>query len=988
MVPSVAEKFIKQGYNIIVETGAGAKSGFTDAAFEAVGCRVLPRSQMISQSELIFSINPPPAEELTSYAGKLLVSWVGRRAPDGVKYVEAATAANVTLLDTTAVPRITIAQKMDVLSSQAKCAGHRAVLEGAYAYERFYQGEITAAGKYPPSHTMVLGIGVAGLAAMGTSNALGAVVRAWDVRDVSDQVTSMGGKWIKVDFKEDGAGAGGYAKESSEAFQKAQKETFHKHAKEVDIIISTAAIPGRKSPVLIEDYMVKDMKPGSVIVDLAAAGGGNCTLTKPGESYVTENGVTVIGYTDLAGRMGSQASAMYATNMLNMVSHFTGKEGAPVFMDKVKSALADEKGDIIIKSTICCKDGQQVTAPPPPEPTPVKKKEPKAAKVVAAPDPGKEAMTQSLTITGGSAAMLAASLGGDPGFMAMLNTFGLAGAAGYQVVWGVTHALHTPLMAVTNAISGLTAAGGLMLMGHGGGALAQGLAYSSVAISSVNIAGGFLVTKRMLDLFRKPGEEDHTAKFLIPAATMAVAPWAMPVAAPSVGTLSGLMCIGAIGGLASQKTAQFGCALGMTGVTGAMSMTMYGLPSAEIVPALGLVLGGGAAGLAVGKAVSPMALPQTVAAFHALVGAAAVATCLSSYMIHPQCSIGHKVGAMLGNFIGGVTFTGSLIAFAKLNGNMGSKPFNLPNKNMLNLGMAGSQAAMLALFCFDVPTGLGTALMASTTALSSAMGVHLVGSVGGGDMPCCVTVLNSYSGWALVAEGMLLDSPTLTVVGSLIGFSGAILTKIMCDAMNRDIVNVIFGGMQQAGPAKKDDDGIVKEHRETNSDVVADLLADSKEVMIVPGYGMAVSQAQRAVADIASTLMSKGVNCRFSIHPVAGRMPGQMNVLLAEAGVPYEWVLEMDEVQDDMPNVDVCLVVGANDITNESAETDEDCSIYGMPVIKVWEAKTCIFMKRSMAGGYADLENPVFFRDTTQMLLGDGKKSCEEIAAALKTKMA
>eukprot|EP00930_Biecheleria_cincta_P087664 TRINITY_DN768_c0_g1_i1.p1 TRINITY_DN768_c0_g1~~TRINITY_DN768_c0_g1_i1.p1 ORF type:complete len:1028 (+),score=226.63 TRINITY_DN768_c0_g1_i1:77-3160(+) len=988
MVPSVAEKLIKQGYKISVEAGAGAKSGIPDSAFEAVGCAIVPRSKVISGSELLFTINPPPAEELSSMGGKMLVSWVGRRLPEGEAYVKAATDAKVTLVDTTAVPRITIAQKMDVLSSQAKCAGHRAVLEGAYAYERFYQGEITAAGKYPPCHTMVLGIGVAGLAAMGTSNALGAVVRAWDVRDVSDQVTSMGGKWITVDFKEDGAGAGGYAKESSKEFQEAQKATFHKHAKECDIIISTAAIPGRKSPVLLEDYMVKDMKPGSVIVDLAAAGGGNCTLTKAGEKYVTENGVTIVGYTDLAGRMGAQASAMYATNMLNMVTHITGKSGAEAFMPNVEKALAADDGDIIVKSVVCCKDGSPITAPPPPDPTPVKKKDTKASKKAAAVvDPAKEAMSQSMVVGGGSAIAIGASLSGDPGFLAMLNTFGLAGAAGYQTVWGVAHALHTPLMAVTNAISGLTAAGGLMLLGTGGGGLAQGLAQASVVISSVNIAGGFLVTKRMLDLFRKPGEADHTMTYMLPAAGMAVAPFALPVAAPTVGSLSGLMCIGAIGGLSSQKTAQFGLALGMTGVTGAMAMTLQALPEGQMLSALGLIAGGSAVGLGIGQSVSPMALPQTVAAFHALVGAAAVATCLSSYMIHPHCSVGHKVSMMLGNAIGGITFTGSMIAFAKLNGNMGSKPMNLPNKNMLNAGMGAGQLAMLGLFCASDSVGLGTGLMYATTALSSVMGVHLVGSVGGGDMPCCVTVLNSYSGWALVAEGMLLNSPTLTVVGSLIGFSGAILTKIMCDAMNRDILNVIFGGMQAAPPKKDGAIEEVKEHRETGVEAVAELLAESKDVMIVPGYGMAVSQAQRSVADIAQTLMGKDVKTRFCIHPVAGRMPGQMNVLLAEAGVPYEWVFEMDEVQDEMSGVDVCLVVGANDITNEAAETDEDCSIYGMPVIKVWEAKNCIFMKRSMAGGYADLENPVFFRETTQMLLGDGKSSCEGIAAALKTRL-
>merc|ERR1712217_335284 len=306
-------------------------------------------------------------------------------------------------------------------------------------------------------------------------------------------------------------------------------------------------------------------------------------------------------------------------------------------------------------------------------------------------------------------------------------------------------------------------------------------------------------------------------------------------------------------------------------------------------------------------------------------------------------------------------------------------------KNILNVLMLAGYIALMYFF-FSSNEETAVLYLFSVSILSMVMGFHLVASVGGGDMPVCITVLNSYSGWALVAEGFLLQSTVLTIVGSLIGFSGAILTKIMCDAMNRDIFNVIFGGMQVAAPKKGAELEEVKEHRETKSDAVVEYLSDAKEVMIVPGYGMAVSQAQRAVADIATTLMDKGVNVGFSIHPVAGRMPGQMNVLLAEAGVPYEWVHEMEEVQDKMPDVDVCLVVGANDITNEAAETDPDCSIAGMPVIKVWEAKKCIFMKRSMAGGYADLENPVFFRETTEMLLGDGKKSCEEIAAGLKTR--
>merc|ERR1719394_160771 len=251
---------------------------------------------------------------------------------------------------------------------------------------------------------------------------------------------------------------------------------------------------------------------------------------------------------------------------------------------------------------------------------------------------------------------------------------------------------------------------------------------------------------------------------------------------------------------------------------------------------------------------------------------------------------------------------------------------NLPNKNMLNVGMAGAQAAMLGVFCASDSVGLGNTLMYGTTALSSVMGVHLVGSVGGGDMPCCVTVLNSYSGWALVAEGFLLDSPVLTIVGSLIGFSGAILTKIMCDAMNRDIFNVIFGGLNNAPVVKGKDEG-PKEHRETTVAAVVELLASAKQVLVVPGYGIAQARAQNPVGELAKMCRSNDIILKFGIHPVAGRMPGQMNVLLAEAGVPYDWVLEMDEVNPEMEHFDVSLIIGANDVVNSSAQELEGCAI-------------------------------------------------------------
>jgi len=253
-------------------------------------------------------------------------------------------------------------------------------------------------------------------------------------------------------------------------------------------------------------------------------------------------------------------------------------------------------------------------------------------------------------------------------------------------------------------------------------------------------------------------------------------------------------------------------------------------------------------------------------------------------------------------------------------------------------------------------------------------------------MPVCITVLNSYSGWALVAEGFLLSSSALTIVGSLIGFSGAILTKIMCDAMNRDIFNVLFGGINVAAPAKKGAEA-PKEHVETNVDATAELIANAKEVLVVPGYGMAMARAQTSMGELASVCRDNGIKLKFGVHPVAGRMPGQMNVLLAEASVPHDWVLEMDEVNPDMEKEDVVLVVGANDVVNSAALEVEGCAIWGMPVIEVWRAKKVIFCKRSMGGGYADLDNPVFYKENTEMLLGDAKKTAEALASKVRERL-
>jgi len=408
---------------------------------------------------------------------------------------------------------------------------------------------------------------------------------------------------------------------------------------------------------------------------------------------------------------------------------------------------------------------------------------------------------------------------------------------------------------------------------------------------------------------------------------------------------------------------------------------------------LGLMAIGGFFGLLIGVSVSPMALPQTVAAFHSLVGAAATCTSIGSFYE----SVGgeamkagatmHNIAAIFGNIIGAITFTGSIIAFGKLNGSLSSKEINLRGKNLLNISMLLTCVGLAVYFCMKGDGLLGVGLLAIIAAVACVMGLHLVGSVGGGDMPVCVTVLNSYSGWALVAEGFMLKSSILTVVGSLIGCSGAILTKIMCDAMNRDILNVIFGGMNTAPPAKKGD-GPVLEHRETTVDAVATLIADASKVLVVPGYGMAQARAQNVVGEVATICRDHDIEFKFGIHPVAGRMPGQMNVLLAEAGVPHEWVLEMTEVNPEMDKFDVVMCIGSNDIVNSAAQEVEGCSIWGMPVLEVWKAKKVIFCKRSMGGGYADLVNPVFYKGNTDMLLGDAKKSLAELSGKLRDLLA
>jgi len=390
--------------------------------------------------------------------------------------------------------------------------------------------------------------------------------------------------------------------------------------------------------------------------------------------------------------------------------------------------------------------------------------------------------------------------------------------------------------------------------------------------------------------------------------------------------------------------------------------------------------------IAIAQRVEISSLPQTVAAFHSLVGISASAAAIGDYMNSDIATLDgvHLSSVYLATVIGSITTTGSLIAFGKLDGRIGSTPLKLEMRDQINMGLGAATVGAGAVFATASNPIVGLTALTSALGTSGVLGWHMTASIGGADMPVVITMLNSYSGWALCAEGFMLDMPILTTVGALIGCSGAALTKIMCDAMNRDIISVILGGYgtkATGGGAAVTFEG---ETTMTNIDETVQMLADAESVIVVPGYGLAVAKAQYPLKELSDTLIKAGKSVRFAIHPVAGRMPGQLNVLLAEAGVPYDIVEELEEINDDFSKTDITLVIGANDTVNSAAEDDPNSQIAGMPVLKVWNSKQVIVMKRSLAAGYAGVDNPVFIKDNTDMLLGDAKDTVEKLAAGTK----
>jgi H+-translocating NAD(P) transhydrogenase subunit alpha len=512
-VPEVVAKLAKLGFSVMVQSGAGDGASIGDDAYTASGASVVPDAASLwSRADIIFKVRAPSAEEVAAmHEGQVLVSFIW--PAQNPELLKSLAAKKVTVLAMDSVPRMSRAQKMDALSSMANIGGYRAVIEAAHEFGRFFTGQITAAGKVPPAKVFVIGAGVAGLAAIGTAAGLGAIVRANDTRpEVADQIKSLGGEYVPVDYVEEGTGVGGYAKVMSEGFQKAQRDTFAKQAKEVDIIITTALIPGKPAPKLITAEMVRSMKPGSVIVDMAAEQGGNCELTEPGK-VVVKHGVTIIGYTDLPSRLATQASTLYATNLFRLSEDLCKAKDGVYNVD-----MADD----VIRGATVIKDGEVTWPPPapklsaaPPKPaTPAVPMPEKKGHGHGSPSAPMPAGKLALVFAVGAILFLLIGAYAPPAFLGHFTVFVLACFVGYMVVWNVTPALHTPLMSVTNAISSIVIIGALVQIGPpavaalaGEGArpdeLIRWLAAVGVALTAINMFGGFAVTQRMLDMFRK-----------------------------------------------------------------------------------------------------------------------------------------------------------------------------------------------------------------------------------------------------------------------------------------------------------------------------------------------------------------------------------------------------------------------------------------------------------------------------------------------------
>ena len=837
ITPQNVALLLKKGFaRVLVERGAGAEAQYTDDIYEHMGATLVDRQTVWSESNILLKVRPPNLEGETDALREnaVVVSFV--QPAQNKETVNALSARRATSFAMDMVPRISRAQAFDALSSMANIAGYKAVLEASNVFGRFLTGQVTAAGKIPPSKVLVIGAGVAGLSAITTAKRMGAIVRGFDTRSAArEQVQSLGAEFLEVNINEDGSGAGGYGKEMSKEFIDAEMKLFMSQCQEVDIVITTAQIPGKPSPKLITEEMVAAMKPGSVIVDLAAEGGGNCEATVPGK-LTTHKGVYIMGYTDFPSRLPTQASTLYSNNITKFLLSLAPKD----------KHFGVDLEDEVVRGSIVTHHGQII--PPAPRPAPPPAPAPSVQSMIPEPTPVALTPWQKVTrdVAAVSGSMGAAVMLGkftSPLLMSNMFTAGLAGLIGYRSVWGVIPALHSPLMSVTNAISGIVGVGGFFVMGGGylPETFPQLLGSLSVLLAFVNISGGFVITKRMLNMFRRPTDPlEYPWLYAIPGVLfgggfLAAATTGMAGLVQAGYLVSSLLCIASISGLASQATARRGNLLGILGVVSGVlaSLAATGFSPEVLTQFAGIAAVGGIVGALIGRRITATDLPQTVAALHSVVGLAAVLTSIGSAMAHvDDLSTLHMVTAYLGVLIGGITFTGSIVAFMKLAGRMSSRPTVLPGRHLINSSLLAANAGTMGAFLTMAPgaPAVAATCLAANTALSFAKGYTTTAAIGGADMPVVITVLNAYSGFALVAEGFMLDNPLLITVGSLIGVSGSILSYIMCVAMNRSLANVIFGGI--AAPAQTDQ-AIQGTVTKTTVEETVDNLANAESVIIV-----------------------------------------------------------------------------------------------------------------------------------------------------------
>ena len=960
LVPEVVEKLVARGHDVVVEAGAGAGAWHADDDYVAAGAKVTDADEALEVADVLLAVRrPEPAVLARLRAGQALLGLLDARADRAG--LEALAARGVHVLSLDLLPRtLSRAQALDALTSQSSIAGYRAALVAAEAFGRFFPMMITAAGTARPATVLVLGAGVAGLAAIGTARRLGAQVTGYDVRPAArEEVTSLGAAFLATTVS--AADDGGYARTLSDEESAAQRAELAAATRRFDVVIATAQVPGAAPPVLVTAETVDAMAPGSVVVDLAAGPwGGNVAGRVPDTRVVTAAGVTVIGAGNLPAQQGAPAaSAVYARNVAALL--------ATVVHD---GALRLDPADEIRPASLVAT----------------------AAGRGRAVGPGGGAVTAAL--------------------LDDLALFVLALLVGFEVISRVPATLHTPMMSGANSIHGVVLVGAVLLVGAVDSPLGYALVFLAAAFAAMNVVGGYVVTDRMLGMFRARAPR-------LPDAAAPPVSHATVTGRPASGTRDERRRGGRPAGRPGRRRLlraraaphalprhgaprQPVSAAGMAAAV--LATVVLVVPARPATRAVGTATGGvspwawgalGAgtlvgtvAGLASARRVEMTAMPQLVSLFNAVGGGAAAVVGVVEHAERSAAGTSRwrcRCPSCWTSSSAAVTFSGSLVAAGKLEGWVSGAPVTPPGSRALTV-----VTTVLALAAGRVARRRPRPRVAARGSRSSPRSRSACSWSCRSAAPTCpwssrcsTPSPGSRSRW----PGSSSASPVMIIAGALVGAGGTILTKLMADAMNRSVVAIMLGGF---GTADASAAGAVvggADVRRVDAEDVAIQLAYASSVIVVPGYGLAAAQAQREAASWARSSTARGVSVRYAIHPVAGRMPGHMNVLLAEANVPYAQLAEMDEVNPDFPTCDVALVVGANDVTNPAARRPGN-PISGMPILDVDRARSVVVIKRSLGHGYAGLDNELYTAPQTGMLFADAKAGLAAVLAAVKATVA